>query len=192
MRAVAWFATIAVAAAVSLPGAVPSHGAYPDRPVTVIVPWPAGGSTDIAVRAMTEVAAKHLGQPIIVENKAGASGTLGPATMAATAKPDGYTVAQMPVTVQRQTKVAEKTSTAAAWAEIGKAPAILEGFISFDREISVIAARGWDGAIAVYDVRRTATKTIFLRHQRFLLILLPKRRKWHVPWRPLSFGLWIM
>ena len=75
--------------------------AYPDRPVTVIVPWPAGGSTDIAVRALADVAAKHLGQPIIVENKAGASGTLGPAAMAATAKPDGYTVAQMPVTVQR-------------------------------------------------------------------------------------------
>jgi 5-(carboxyamino)imidazole ribonucleotide synthase len=51
-----------------------------------------------------------------------------------------------------QTKITEKTSAAAAWAEIGKAPAILEGFISFDKEISVIAARGWDGAIAVYDV----------------------------------------
>jgi 5-(carboxyamino)imidazole ribonucleotide synthase len=51
-----------------------------------------------------------------------------------------------------QTKIVEKTSAAAAWTEIGKAPAILEGFISFDKEISVIAARGWDGAIAVYDV----------------------------------------
>lgn len=51
-----------------------------------------------------------------------------------------------------QTKITEKTSAAAAWAEIGKAPAILEGFVSFDKEISVIAARGWDGAIAVYDV----------------------------------------
>jgi 5-(carboxyamino)imidazole ribonucleotide synthase len=51
-----------------------------------------------------------------------------------------------------QTRITEKTSAAAAWAEIGKAPAILEGFISFDKEISVIAARGWDGAIAVYDV----------------------------------------
>jgi 5-(carboxyamino)imidazole ribonucleotide synthase len=51
-----------------------------------------------------------------------------------------------------QTRIGEKTSAAAAWAEIGKAPAILEGFISFDKEISVIAARGWDGAIVVYDV----------------------------------------
>ena len=51
-----------------------------------------------------------------------------------------------------QTKIEAKTSAAAAWAEIGKAPAILEGFISFDTEISAIAARGWDGVIAVYDV----------------------------------------
>ncbi len=50
---------------------------------------------------MAEVAAKHLGQPIIVENKAGGAGTVGPATMAATAKPDGYTIAQMPITVYR-------------------------------------------------------------------------------------------
>ena len=51
-----------------------------------------------------------------------------------------------------QTKILEETSAAAAWAEIGKSPAILEGFISFDKEISVIAARGWDGSVAIYDV----------------------------------------
>jgi tripartite-type tricarboxylate transporter receptor subunit TctC len=74
---------------------------YPDKPVTLIVPWPAGGSTDVAMRAIAEVAAKHLGQPIVVDNKPGASGTLGPAIMAANAKPDGYTIAQMPITVMR-------------------------------------------------------------------------------------------
>jgi len=74
---------------------------YPTKPVTMIVPWPAGGSTDVAMRAIAENASKHLGQPIVVDNKAGASGTLGPATMAATAKPDGYTIAQMPITVMR-------------------------------------------------------------------------------------------
>ena len=51
-----------------------------------------------------------------------------------------------------QSKIVEGTSAAAAWAEIGKAPAVLESFVSFNKEISVIAARGWDGAIAVYDV----------------------------------------
>lgn len=74
---------------------------YPTKPVTLIVPWTPGGSTDIGMRAIAEAASKHLGQPIIVENKPGASGTLGPAAMAATAKPDGYTIAQMAVTMFR-------------------------------------------------------------------------------------------
>ena len=74
---------------------------FPVKPITMIVPWPAGGSSDIAMRALSEVAAKHLGQPIVVDNKPGASGTLGPATMAATAKPDGYTISQMPISVVR-------------------------------------------------------------------------------------------
>jgi tripartite-type tricarboxylate transporter receptor subunit TctC len=74
---------------------------FPSKPITLIVPWPAGGPTDVGVRAMAEAAAKHLGQPIIVENKSGGAGTVGPATMAATAKPDGYTIAQMPITVYR-------------------------------------------------------------------------------------------
>jgi tripartite-type tricarboxylate transporter receptor subunit TctC len=74
---------------------------FPSKPVTLIVPWPAGGSTDLAMRAFAEAAQKHLGQPLVVENRAGASGTLGPAQMAATAKPDGYTIAQIPITVFR-------------------------------------------------------------------------------------------
>ena len=74
---------------------------FPTKPVTLIVPWPAGGSSDLVMRALAEATQKHLGQPIVIENKAGASGTLGPAQMAATGKPDGYTIAQMPITVFR-------------------------------------------------------------------------------------------
>ncbi len=74
---------------------------YPVKPITLICPWPAGGSTDLTMRAMAESASKHLGQTVIIDNKPGASGTLGPATMAATAKPDGYTIAQLPITVFR-------------------------------------------------------------------------------------------
>ena len=62
-----------------------------------------------------------------------------------------------------QAKIVEETSAAAAWAEIGKAPAILEGFISFNKEISVIAARGWDGAIAVFDVPENHHENHILR-----------------------------
>lgn len=82
---------------------------YPAKPVTLIVPWPAGGSTDISMRAMAEVASKHLGQPIVIENRAGGSGTVGPATMAASAKPDGYTVAQIPITVFRMPLMQQTT-----------------------------------------------------------------------------------
>ncbi len=74
---------------------------FPARPVTLIVPWPAGGSTDVGMRALASAAEKHLGQSIVVENRPGGSGTLGPGQMAATARPDGYTIAQIPITVFR-------------------------------------------------------------------------------------------
>ena len=74
---------------------------YPIKPITLIVPWPAGGSTDIAMRAIADSASKFIGQPITIDNKAGGGGTVGPATMAAAAKPDGYTIAQLPITVFR-------------------------------------------------------------------------------------------
>ena len=63
---------------------------FPTKPITLIVPWNAGGSTDIYFRALGEAAGKELGQPVVVDNKAGGSGTLGPVTMALSAKPDGY------------------------------------------------------------------------------------------------------
>ena len=74
---------------------------FPTRPVTLIVPWAAGGGTDLSLRALASAAEKHLGQSIVIENKPGAGGTLGPADMAANAKPDGYTLAQLPTTVFR-------------------------------------------------------------------------------------------
>lgn len=74
---------------------------FPTKPVTLIVPWPPGGSTDVTMRVLAEATSKYLGQPVIVENKPGGGGTVGPATMAATAKPDGYTISQIPITVFR-------------------------------------------------------------------------------------------
>ncbi|HUR44022.1 MAG TPA: 5-(carboxyamino)imidazole ribonucleotide synthase [Aestuariivirga sp.] len=62
-----------------------------------------------------------------------------------------------------QTKITAGTSISVAWAEIGKAPAILEGFVNFDREISVIAVRGRDGAIAIYDVPENRHEEHILR-----------------------------
>src|SRR6185369_6257527 len=74
---------------------------FPTRPVTLIVPFAAGGATDIGLRALASATEKPLGQSIVIENRSGAAGTLGPGQMAATAKPDGYTVAQLPITVFR-------------------------------------------------------------------------------------------
>jgi len=75
---------------------------FPNRAITLICPWPAGGSTDTHLRKFAEIAGRHLGQPIIVENKPGAGGMLGPAGMASTAKPDGYTLSQITVGAFRQ------------------------------------------------------------------------------------------
>ena len=74
---------------------------FPVRPVTLIVPWPAGGTTDVGMRALASATEKHLGQPIVIENRPGGSGTLAPGQMATTAKPDGYTITQIPITVFR-------------------------------------------------------------------------------------------
>ncbi len=75
---------------------------FPNRPITLIVPWPAGGSTDTHLRKLADLAGKHLGQPVIVENKPGAGGMLGPAGMARSAAPDGYTLSQLHVGAFRQ------------------------------------------------------------------------------------------
>ncbi len=107
MRRRASLAAIAFACAAPLFGAAAQD--YPNKPITLIVPWPAGGATDIVMRAVAESAGKQLGQPMIVDNKPGAAGTLGPAAMAATARPDGYTIAQTPISVVRL-PIMQKTS----------------------------------------------------------------------------------
>jgi len=99
---------IVVACALACPTTAPAQE-FPSKPITLIVPFPAGGPTDLAMRALAESAAKHLGQPILVDNKAGGAGTVGPATMAAAARADGYTISQMPVTVYRLPLMQETT-----------------------------------------------------------------------------------
>ena len=74
---------------------------FPNRSITLIVPWPAGGSTDTHMRKLAELASKHLGQPVIVENRPGAGGMLGPASMARNAAPDGYTISQLTISAFR-------------------------------------------------------------------------------------------
>jgi len=91
--------TAALAATSLLPGYA-SAQTFPTRTIKLICPWPAGGSTDVVMRALAESAGKIMGQSVIVENKPGAGGTLG-AVELINAKPDGYTLAQIPVGVFR-------------------------------------------------------------------------------------------
>jgi tripartite-type tricarboxylate transporter receptor subunit TctC len=77
-----------------------AQGDYPNRPITFICPWPAGGTADATMRVLTKVAAELLGQTIVFENRAGASGMIG-ARSIASAQPDGYTIGQLPISITR-------------------------------------------------------------------------------------------
>ena len=70
---------------------------FPVKPISMICPWPPGGSTDQHLRAFAQIASKYVGQNIVVENKPGAGGMLGPGNMAKVSQPDGYTISQLPV-----------------------------------------------------------------------------------------------
>lgn len=94
----------ALAGAAALPGAWAQPGntgaAWPSKPLQLIVPWPAGGATDLTLRLLCEEAQPLLGQPIVVINRPGAAGTLVAALLKA-AEPDGHTIGQVPITVYR-------------------------------------------------------------------------------------------
>ncbi len=92
-------ATLAAPAAVAFP-AIGRAQAFPAKPIRLICPWPAGGASDAVMRALAESAGKALGGTMVVENKAGASGMLGPNELVA-AKPDGYTLSQTTIGVVR-------------------------------------------------------------------------------------------
>src|SRR5262245_61528638 len=81
----------ALLACVALAGNAAAQDAYPTRPVTLVVPFPAGGSTDLVARVIAEKRTVGLGQQVVVENKGGAGGNLGSASVAK-ADPDGYTI----------------------------------------------------------------------------------------------------
>lgn len=65
--------------------------AWPEKPIKIVVPYPAGGTTDVLARSVGQKLSERLGQPVIIENRAGAGGTIGSA-MVANSPPDGYTL----------------------------------------------------------------------------------------------------
>jgi tripartite-type tricarboxylate transporter receptor subunit TctC len=84
-------ALVCAAALIGLAMARPAPAAYPDHPIHLIVPWAPGGSTDILARTAADKLRETLGQPVLVENRPGASGNVGSAIVAK-APPDGYTI----------------------------------------------------------------------------------------------------
>src|SRR5438067_950668 len=80
-----------LAALASLFVSLATHADFPDKPIRLIVPFAPGGVTDTSGRLIAEALGKRLGQPVIVENKAGASGNIG-TQQASLAAPDGYTL----------------------------------------------------------------------------------------------------
>ncbi len=89
--------TIAAAAALA-PGAALAQAKYPSRPISLIVPWTAGGGTDATARIVAAMLEKELGQPINVVNRTGGSGVVGHSAIA-TAPPDGYTIGMITVEI---------------------------------------------------------------------------------------------
>lgn len=86
----------AALAAAAWPAATFAQGErFPAHPITLWVPWPAGGATDLAMRVLAEVAGRQLGQKVLIENRPGAGGTLAMPVIQQAA-PDGYTIAQLP------------------------------------------------------------------------------------------------
>ena len=84
-------AALGAAAALLATPALPAQAGFPDRPLRLIVAYPPGGVTDIVGRILAEPLGQRLGQPVIVENRAGAGGNIG-AQAASAAEPDGYTL----------------------------------------------------------------------------------------------------
>src|SRR4029079_8958721 len=89
------FITLLGRASVILPAAVGGAKSFPTRPIRLIVPFPAGGGTDIVGRVLGQKLHESLGQPVVIDNRSGAGGTLGTG-LAAKSSPDGYTLLLVP------------------------------------------------------------------------------------------------
>jgi tripartite-type tricarboxylate transporter receptor subunit TctC len=86
-----WLGVCCAAAIALLPLQTAQAQSYPTKPIKMIVPFPAGGTTDIVARLVAQRMTESMGQPVLVENKAGAGGAIG-ADLVAKSAPDGYTI----------------------------------------------------------------------------------------------------
>lgn len=94
-------AALLITGAMAAPAAAQFATDFPSRPISLVVPNQPGVSLDLLMRGISDAASKHLGQSVVVDNKAGASGTLSAVALATTAKPDGYTIAAITLPIIR-------------------------------------------------------------------------------------------
>jgi tripartite-type tricarboxylate transporter receptor subunit TctC len=117
------------ALAAALPAPAIGQGAWPNRPIKVVVTYPPGGLTDVFARAYGEYVSQKVGQPVVVENKAGAAGAIG-AELVKQSPPDGYTLMFTNSTTMMQNKVLfkklpydpDKDFVLVAWFNTGHLP----------------------------------------------------------------------
>jgi tripartite-type tricarboxylate transporter receptor subunit TctC len=105
-RAVLGAAAGLATAALARPGLAQER--FPSKPIRMFVPFAPGGTTDVQMRALCDAASRRFGQPVVVENRSGAGGILGAQGLVGGTRPDGYTLAQMPVSVFRYPQMVAK------------------------------------------------------------------------------------
>ncbi len=123
---------LTLALALACAAAAPAHAQdapWPNKPIRLIVPFPAGSFTDTVARVVSETLSRSLGQPVVVENKAGANGVIG-VSEAARAAPDGYTLlvtnsSSITINPQLYRKLSYKTADLAPVTMVLEAPFIL-------------------------------------------------------------------
>ncbi len=125
------YGSVSALAALPAPAIAPAfaQGAWPSRPIKIVVTYPPGGLTDVFSRAYGEYVSQKVGQPVVVENKAGAAGAIG-AELVKQSPPDGYTLMFTNSTTMMQNKVLfkklpydpDKDFTLVAWFNTGHLP----------------------------------------------------------------------
>ena len=123
MRAVHAAISLMIGLALPLSGVAAELQLYPNRPVRVVMPFPPGGGTDIIGRIVAHGLAKAMGQPFVVDNRAGAGGTIGTDIVAKAAR-DGYTILVSPNSLAVNASLYEYTTWYGMWLPSGTPRAI--------------------------------------------------------------------
>ena len=90
LRTTPWRMLIAALSTTVLAWVAPAHAVFPDRPIRLIVPFPAGSANDLVARSVNERLSKRIGKPVIIENRPGAAGATATQSFVDSAPPDGY------------------------------------------------------------------------------------------------------